>query len=285
MNNAIQLHDFQGNDVRITDREGNPWFVARDVCNVLELDPTAVRRLDDDEKMNLRFPQLQTSGRGGDTGKRIIINESGLYSLILRSRKPQAKEFKRWITYQVLPAIRKTGGYFLGEEKMDESELLATALLIANRKAKEAESRALKAETKLIEMEDENEDLADQVAEKSEKETFFDNYISSEGLSNLTATAKLLGQPPHAFIAALRDNGFLCKNLKQVKVNGDWKARFENTPAQRFINAGYLIPKETEGRSQYGTMWYSKQTFVTPDGVEYLSGLIQAGKLQINGTV
>lgn len=86
--------------------EGEPWFVAADVCRALEIEPTAVRRLDDDEKMTLRLTQGE-SNRTSDTN---IVNEPGLYALVLGSRKPEAKAFKRWITHEVIPSIRKTGG-------------------------------------------------------------------------------------------------------------------------------------------------------------------------------
>jgi anti-repressor protein len=81
---------------------------AGDVCDILELNSNAVRRLDEDEKNTLRLTySIPTRGNPNV----IVINESGLYSLILRSRKPEAKAFKRWVTHEVLPSIRKTGGY------------------------------------------------------------------------------------------------------------------------------------------------------------------------------
>ena len=94
--------------VRTVIREGQPWFVAADVCRVLEIDPTATRRLDEDEKDTLRLTQ-GTSGNPNVT----IVNEPGLYVLVLGSRKPEVKAFKRWITHEVIPAIRKTGAYGL----------------------------------------------------------------------------------------------------------------------------------------------------------------------------
>lgn len=94
--------------VRTVIREGQPWFVAADVCRVLEIEPTATRRLDEDEKDTLRLTQ-GTSGNPNVT----IVNEPGLYALVLGSRKPEAKAFKRWITHEVVPTIRKTGAYGL----------------------------------------------------------------------------------------------------------------------------------------------------------------------------
>ena len=93
-------------DVRVIQIDNDPWFIAADVCEALGLEThVAVRRLDDDEKGRYSTPTL-----GGEQ-EMTIINESGLYSLILGSRKPEAKKFKKWVTSEVLPAIRKTGSY------------------------------------------------------------------------------------------------------------------------------------------------------------------------------
>ncbi len=104
--------EFEGSAVRLTDRDGQPWFVLADVCRVLDhSNPSkAAERLDDDEKMTLSNSEGHSGQRGGAQSF-TIINESGLYSLILTSRKAAAKRFKKWVTAEVLPSIRKTGGY------------------------------------------------------------------------------------------------------------------------------------------------------------------------------
>ena len=93
-------------------KDGEPWFVAADVCKALEvINPSdALKRLDEDERARLNL------GRQGEAN---VINEPGLYSLVLGSRKPQAKEFKRWITHEVIPSIRKHGAYAT-EETIDK---------------------------------------------------------------------------------------------------------------------------------------------------------------------
>ena len=97
---------YQGRQIRvINDEQGMPWFVAADVCDVLGIGPEQTRRLDDDEKATATVPTL------GGTQSMTTINESGLYSLILGSRKPEARAFKRWVTHEVLPTIRRTGQY------------------------------------------------------------------------------------------------------------------------------------------------------------------------------
>ncbi|WP_166141131.1 Bro-N domain-containing protein [Methylosinus sp. RM1] len=106
------FEDERHDEFRVVDRNGEPWFVLADVCRSLGIkNPSdAAARLDDDEKMTLELTEGQSGVRGG-ARKMNIINESGLYSLIIRSDKPDAKRFKKWVTAEVLPSIRKTGGY------------------------------------------------------------------------------------------------------------------------------------------------------------------------------
>jgi prophage antirepressor-like protein len=100
---------------RVVDRDGEPWFVLADVCKRLDIKnvPDAAGRLEDDEKMTIALTDSHSGVRGGARSI-TLINESGLYSIILRSNKPEAKTFKKWVTGEVLPAIRKTGSYRIG---------------------------------------------------------------------------------------------------------------------------------------------------------------------------
>ncbi|MDD4837288.1 MAG: BRO family protein [Dethiosulfovibrio sp.] len=123
-------------NVRVTDQNGEPWFIAKDVIDILGLSniTEAIRDLDEDEKNNIRNPEVK---RGNPN--LLIINESGLYSLILKSRKPEAKRFKKWVTSEVIPALRKDGAYIMGEEKvktgeMSEDELILKAVTILTKK-------------------------------------------------------------------------------------------------------------------------------------------------------
>lgn len=109
MNTEIQTFNFDSASLRtLTDENGDPWFVAKDVCNILGLNNVgqALTRLDGDEKSSITL----NDGNPG-TPNKAIVSESGLYSLILASRKPEAREFKRWVTHEVLPSIRKHGIY------------------------------------------------------------------------------------------------------------------------------------------------------------------------------
>ena len=107
MENDIKIFNYEDKEIRILDIDGEPWWVAKDVCDVLELGniTEALRGLDEDELSSVSLKS------GGQAREMSIISDPGLYSLILRSRKPEAKVFKRWITHDVLPAIRKTGMY------------------------------------------------------------------------------------------------------------------------------------------------------------------------------
>lgn len=121
MNTAIIPFHFEVYTVRTQMIEGEPWFVLADVCKVLELSTPhkAAQRLDEDDRN--KTPIMDSMGRTQETE---IINESGLYTLILRSNKPQAKKFKRWVTAEVLPTIRKTGSYGTPQLPTDPMQLL-----------------------------------------------------------------------------------------------------------------------------------------------------------------
>lgn len=129
MNSEIKTFEHpEFGSIRTTEQNGEPWFVAADVCKALEIgNPTdAMRRLDADER-------TLVSIEGTSNGLPVnAVNEPGLYTLILGSRKPEAKQFKRWVTHDVLPSIRRTGGYIAARVDDTPEEIMARALLIAN---------------------------------------------------------------------------------------------------------------------------------------------------------
>lgn len=130
MNATMEVLPFEHEDfgkLRVISQDGEPWFVAKDVCEALGVDTSHVRRgLDDDEVATL--PNWQGKGAAP-----LIVSEAGLYALILKSRKPEAKSFKRWVTHEVLPSIRETGGYVFSDGTEDEDVLVARGLLAAQR--------------------------------------------------------------------------------------------------------------------------------------------------------
>jgi len=130
MNELTTFSNLEFGQIRIILISGEPWFVAKDICDILDHSNVsmAMSRLDDDEvtKFNL----------GGQSGETNIINESGLYSLVLGSRKPEAKQFKKWITSEVIPSIRKTGSY---SRPMSEAEILHQVTGLLLKQAQEVE--------------------------------------------------------------------------------------------------------------------------------------------------
>ncbi len=146
MNNEIQRFDFKGASLRaLTNEAVEPWFVAKDACDILGIDTNHLREaLDDDEITNLRNSEVWNQpGRAP-----LIISEPGLYKLIMRSRKPEAKEFQRWVTHEVLPSIRKHGAY-MTQQTLDKALTspdfliqLATKLKEEQEKVKELEPKA-----------------------------------------------------------------------------------------------------------------------------------------------
>ena len=129
MNNLKVFENPDLGKVRVVERSGEPWFVAADVCRALGLDSTgkALTRLDDDEKGVNSIHTL------GGSQMMTIINESGLYALVLGSRKPEAKAFKRWVTHEVLPAIRRTGRYETpGAEGITPAMVLEAAQVLSS---------------------------------------------------------------------------------------------------------------------------------------------------------
>ncbi len=117
-NSQLAIFNFQETEVRVISIENEPWFVAKDLCDVLELSEVSntLKRLDDDEKLTRA---LFVSGQTRDIS---IVSESGMYNLVLKSRKPQAKAFQKWITSEVLPSIRKTGQYSIAQEQKIEPQ-------------------------------------------------------------------------------------------------------------------------------------------------------------------
>ncbi|NNU59087.1 BRO-N domain-containing protein [Ochrobactrum soli] len=118
MNNALTTFNFNSNEIRVVTIDDQPWFVAKDVCKVLELaNPSYVTtRLEASQKASFKLPFQRGSAS-------TVITKGGLFSLILSSRKPEAKAFKLWVTDTVLPAIEKDGAYIMGEEKVASGEM------------------------------------------------------------------------------------------------------------------------------------------------------------------
>ncbi len=159
MTNELKLFDFNTNDIRVIDMDGELWFPAKDVCDLLGLaNPSQVVRdlCQTTEMMYVMRSSLRSTDASFPNRGMLCVSESGLYALIFKSRKPEAEAFRYWVTNTGLPAIRKTGGYIAGEEKvatgeMSDDDLIAAALKIVNRKLDAiAAERALKTAGRMI---------------------------------------------------------------------------------------------------------------------------------------
>ena len=231
---------FEGHNIRIiTDQQGEPWFVAADIAKVLEYTEASAmtRHLDDDEK---GLSIVQTLGGSQEL---ITINESGLYSAILRSRKPEAKLFKRWVTFEVLPSIRKHGGYLAGQEQDAPELIMAKALMVAQ-SVIDSKSRELAAAQQTI-------------ADNAHKNDFFDNYAYCGGSLGFREVAKLLKAKEHEF------RSFLCAKRYMYQLSGQWMAYAQHLDAGRFE-----VKTGTAERNNYA---FAKTVF-TPKGVQWIAG-------------
>ena len=224
----------------IKDEHGEPWFVAKDVCESLGLSNVgqAIASLDDDEKGSITIDD----GTPGNPNK-AIITEAGLYSLILRSRKPEAKAFKRWVTHEVLPAIRKDGGYMVAKADETPEETMARAVLIAQ--------ATIERQSKQIE-------------EMKPKAVFADAVSVSSSTILVGDLAKILKQNGHdiggnRLFQLLREQGYLCKQ----------KGAMWNMPTQRSMEMGLFEVKETAVTHSDGHVTINKTPKVTGKGQIY----------------
>ena len=240
MSSLITFENMEFGKLTVMEKDGEFFFIGKEVAEKLGYARGRKAVLDHvDAEDRDEVPFQDAIGRMQKTS---IINESGLYSLILSSKLPQAKEFKRWITTEVLPSIRKNGGYLKNQEHMSNEEILANAVLLANHLIAEKE--------KII------EDL-------EPKAKYFDELVNNNLLTNFRNTAKELHIPQKVFIQFLIDKELIYRDKKNRLL-----------PYAK-NNKGYFEVKEwcKEGSEAVGI-----QTFVTPKGRNYLLLLIGGEK-------
>lgn len=233
--NELKVFRYEENDVRTVEKDGEPWFVLKDVCRVLGISKyrDAAERLDPDEREPVRVDTP------GGPQEMTCVNESGLYSVILRSDKPEAKPFRRWVTSEVLPSIRKHGGYIAGQEQMSPEELMAAALLMANKKLKDREAR-------LSELTVQNQILLP-------KAEYFDELVDRNLLTSFRETAKQLEVGEKDFIRFLMEKKYIYRDKKGKLLPYADK------------NNGLFEVKECFNEK---TRWSGVQTLLTPKGRE-----------------
>lgn len=233
--------------IRVLEKDGEPWFVAADVCRALEHSNVsmALERLEDDEKAKFNLGL-----RGGDTG---CINEPGLYALVLGSRKPEAKAFKRWITHEVIPSIRRHGAYMTPE---------ALEAAITNPDYLLKVVTALKDETdKRRALEAANAALTVDLEIARPKAEYFDHLVDRNLLTGLRETAKELGTKEKVFVRFLLERKYLYR---------DKKGRL--LPYAQYVDDLFTVKECINEKTQ----WAGTQTMVTPKGRETFRLLIPA---------
>lgn len=223
-----QIHAFANS-------EGVPCFIAREVTDALALDRTAVRKLDDDEK-GVRL--MHTLGGDQEVS---TVTEPGFYKLVMRSRKPEAKAFQRWVTHEVLPALRRDGGYMVARDETPE-QTMARALVIAQQTIDRQKSR---------------------IAELEPKALFADAVAASDGTCLVGELAKMLRQNgvdvgQNRLFAMLREDGYL-GNVGQNR----------NVPTQRAMDLGLFRIKETAVTHSDGHVTINRTPKVTGKGQIY----------------
>lgn len=233
-------HEF--GEIRTVSIEGEPWLVGRDVALALgyvKPENALASHVDEEDKT---CTLIQGSGSNYKS-KAVVINESGLYSLVLSSKLPGAKKFKRWVTSEVLPSIRKHGGYITGQEELSGEELMAKALMFAEKKLKEKDA---------------------QIHEMQPKALFADAVAASGNSILIGELAKMLRQNgvdmgEKRLFAWMRDNGYLVKR----------KGTDYNMPTQKSMEMGLFQIKETVVNHASGYTSVNKTPKVTGKGQTY----------------
>lgn len=237
--NELQTFTYQDSPIRTVQLDGEPWFVLKDVCGVLGISNATdvAKRLDADEVTRFNLGSL--------SGEANVINESGLYNVILRSDKPEARPFRKWVTGEVLPSIRKHGAYMT-------TETLQAAILNPDYLLQVV--TALKDETdKRKALEASNAALAVDLEIARPKAEYFDTLVERNTLTNFRETAKQLEVSPKRFVDFLLEKKYVYRDKKGKLLPYEGK------------NSGLFEVKETFNEK---TQWSGTQTLITPKGRE-----------------
>ena len=241
MSNLMIFNNQEFGQIRVLDQNGESLFVGKDVAEILGYKDTSdalKRHVDSEDKLTRCFTD------SGQSRKMIVINESGLYSLIPSSKLPNSKKFKRWVTSEVLPQIRKTGGYIPIEESLSDAEIMARAHMVAQNTLKKKD-----------------EILKAKEIELSEKNKFINQIAISKNSLKVAEVAQIaskngikIGQ--NRLWAKLREWGLIKESSKY-------------DPKQRYIDCGYFEIVEGAKETYKGVFTY-KTTKVTGKGQVYI---------------
>lgn len=238
MNNILQFNNKEFGELTVIEKDGEFFFLGKEVAEKLGYSNTRdalARHVDIVDRADVGIHD------GRQMRSMTAINESGLYSLILSSKLPSAKRFKHWVTKEVLPSIRKNGGYFAGQEKLTNEEILAKAMLVANNVIEEKNQK---------------------IKELEPKANYYDHLVDKNLLTNFRNTAKQLNIPQKAFIDFLLANDFVYRDKHQRLLPYSRK------------NKGYFEVKEWI--SEDGRL-VGIQTLITPKGRNYFLVLLGGG--------
>ena len=237
MNAMTVFRDERFGEIRTATINGEPWLVGKDVAEALGYKnprDAIMKHVELEDKAAVAIHD------GRQNREMTVINESGLYALIFGSDLPQAKEFKHWVTSVVLKSLRKTGGYIAGEERMDDDQLMAQALIVASRKL-EQRTAQLRAANAAIE-------------EMAPKAAYYDAVAASDGDKSFRETAKMFGVPEKKFIAFLIDCGYVYRDARGTLIPyADHMKRGQFTVREVVING-------------VETLRSASQTKITPKG-------------------
>lgn len=237
MNELQIFNNEEFGEIRTITKDNEPMFCLMDICKALGMkNPTMVAsRLEDDE-----VTKFDLGSKRGETN---FVTESGLYAVILRSDKPNAKKFRKWVTGEVLPSIRKNGGYIANQENLTPEQIVANALLVAQN---------------IITQKDK------QIEEMTPKANYFDALVDKKLNTNIRDTAKELGIGEKAFVSFLIEKGYVFRQGKHKQLR----------PYAKYAESGNgLFVLKDKHNEQNG--WTGQQMYVTPKGKETFRLLLE----------
>lgn len=237
MNNLRIFENSEFGEIRTITKDNEPMFCLMDICKALDMkNPTMVAsRLEDDE-----VTKFDLGSKRGETN---FVTESGLYAVILRSDKPNAKKFRKWVTGEVLPSIRKNGGYIANQENLTPEQIVANALVVAQN---------------IITQKDK------QIEEMKPKANYFDALVDKKLNTNIRDTAKELGVGEKAFVSFLIEKGYVFRPGKHKQLR----------PYAKYAESGNgLFVLKDKHNEQNG--WAGQQMYVTPKGKETFRLLLE----------
>lgn len=240
MNDIQTFTNPEFGQIRTVTIDNEPWFVGKDVAERLGYSNASKAVIDHVDGEDKRIIQNSQNGNFEMPNRGLtIINESGLYSLVLSSKLPTAKAFKRWVTSEIIPSIRRNGGYLVGQKELSPEELMAKALLVAQKTIAEREARisALTVENQIM----------------APKADYFDELVDRNLLTNFRETAKQLG---------IKEKDFISFSLDKKYIYRDKRGKLMPYAEK---NSGLFEIKECVNEK---TQWSGTQTLITPKGRE-----------------